>query len=141
MTQDARFGLRQLLDVALRALSPGTNDQTTANDVIDRIGDLLRLLGSRPMPSRRVTRRDGHVRVIVPGVTWPELVDWIAGELADAARELPFVRTHLSEVLAAAAKDVPAERRGALEAHAAKLRSPADQPGSGPASVASASQS
>ncbi len=45
------FGLRQLLDIALRALSPGVNDPTTAVQVIDQLHDLLRRLAARPLPA------------------------------------------------------------------------------------------
>jgi uncharacterized membrane protein len=42
MLQDVAFGIRQLVDIALRALSPGINDPTTAYDVIVHLGDVLR---------------------------------------------------------------------------------------------------
>ncbi len=38
---DAAFGVRQLADIAIRALSPGINDPTTATAALDRIGTLL----------------------------------------------------------------------------------------------------
>lgn len=39
--QDIRFGIRQLVDIALRALSPGTNDPTTAIEAIDGLSSIL----------------------------------------------------------------------------------------------------
>ena len=44
MQQDLDFGLRQLTDIALRALSPGVNDPTTAVEVIVRHGAIVRRL-------------------------------------------------------------------------------------------------
>ena len=63
--QDAAFGLQQLVDVALKALSPGINDPTTACMCIDRLGALLAQLASRriPDPYRMV---QGRLRVIAP---------------------------------------------------------------------------
>ena len=57
MQQDAAFGLRQLVDLAAKALSPGINDPTTAVQAIDQIHDLLRRLVTRPLPSGRARRR------------------------------------------------------------------------------------
>jgi uncharacterized membrane protein len=39
--QDAAYGVRQLVDVALRALSPGVNDTTTATTCVDYLGAVL----------------------------------------------------------------------------------------------------
>jgi uncharacterized membrane protein len=50
--QDAGFGLRQIVDIALKALSPGVNDTSTAIVCIDHLGDLLAYLGSRDFGSR-----------------------------------------------------------------------------------------
>ena len=40
-SEDAGYGVRQLVDVALRALSPGINDPTTAQDAIFHLGAVL----------------------------------------------------------------------------------------------------
>ncbi|GAB2961574.1 DUF2254 domain-containing protein [Hymenobacter coalescens] len=45
--QDAGFGLRQLVDIALKALSPGINDTTTALIGIDHLSALLAQLADR----------------------------------------------------------------------------------------------
>ncbi|MBF9239443.1 DUF2254 domain-containing protein [Hymenobacter sp. BT683] len=45
--QDAGFGLRQLVDIALKALSPGINDTTTAIIGIDHLSALLAQLADR----------------------------------------------------------------------------------------------
>ncbi|MEO7754007.1 MAG: DUF2254 domain-containing protein [Terracoccus sp.] len=49
--QDAAFGIRQLVDIAERALSPGINDPTTAVQVIDELHRILRVLVQRRPPS------------------------------------------------------------------------------------------
>jgi uncharacterized membrane protein len=55
--QDVAFGIRQLVDVALRALSPGINDTTTAIHCIDYLGAILLRLPDLPPrpPSLRPT--------------------------------------------------------------------------------------
>ena len=59
MEQDAAFGLQQLVDVALKALSPGINDPTTARMCIDRLGALLGWLASRRFPDPHRMARGG----------------------------------------------------------------------------------
>lgn len=50
MQQDLGFGIRQLVDIALRALSPSTNDPSTAQEAIVHLGAILRDLLLRPSP-------------------------------------------------------------------------------------------
>lgn len=73
-TQDVGFGLRQLVDIAERALSPGVNDTTTAVQAVDQIHDLLRRLATRPIPDGRHVDADGILRVQVPVASWGDLV-------------------------------------------------------------------
>ena len=63
MQQDIDFGLRQLNDIALRALSPAVNDPTTAIEVIVRIGSIMRPLVLAELPAQAV--RDAHGRVLL----------------------------------------------------------------------------
>jgi uncharacterized membrane protein len=50
LQQDVGFGLVQLTDIAVRALSPGVNDPTTACDVTVHIGNVLLAIWMRPSP-------------------------------------------------------------------------------------------
>ncbi|RYF14039.1 MAG: DUF2254 domain-containing protein [Comamonadaceae bacterium] len=63
--QDAAFGLQQLVDVALRALSPGINDPTTACMCLNELGWLLARLARRAMPEP-LRFHEGELRVIAP---------------------------------------------------------------------------
>lgn len=72
--QDAGFGLQQLVDVALRALSPGVNDPTTACLCIDHLAALLARLAARRMPDGR-RMQDGQLRVLVPAPDFAAMVD------------------------------------------------------------------
>ena len=64
MQQDVGFGILQLVDIAVRALSPGVNDPNTANDVIAHLGAVMTVLWERPSVSG-VTKEDDRT-VIVP---------------------------------------------------------------------------
>jgi uncharacterized membrane protein len=61
MQQDIDFGLRQLADIALRALSPAVNDPTTAIEVVLRIGSIMRPLVLAELPAQSVRDPDGRV--------------------------------------------------------------------------------
>lgn len=54
MQQDVEFGVLQLVDVALRALSPGINDPNTAIEALGRIGTVMATLLRRTLHSRVV---------------------------------------------------------------------------------------
>ena len=72
--QDAAFGIRQIVDVALKALSPGVNDTTTAVMCLDHLTSILARLTDRQIES--FTRgQDGEIRLIACGPTYDELVD------------------------------------------------------------------
>jgi uncharacterized membrane protein len=61
MQQDIDFGLRQLNDIALRALSPAINDPTTATEVVLRIGSVMRPLLLAELPAQAVRDPAGRV--------------------------------------------------------------------------------
>jgi uncharacterized membrane protein len=71
--QDCAFGVRQLVDMALRALSPGINDTTTAVMCVEHLMAILVRLAPREIPSSR-RYEDGELRVIAEGQTFASLV-------------------------------------------------------------------
>lgn len=72
--QDAAYGIRQIVDVALKALSPGINDTTTAVMCLDYLAAILVRLSNRRIESP--FRLDGDVLcVITRGVTFADLVE------------------------------------------------------------------
>lgn len=66
MQQDVGFGLRQLVDVAVRALSPGVNDPNTAVSTIAHLAVAYHQLASRDIGTRAESDSDGISRVFVP---------------------------------------------------------------------------
>ncbi len=87
--QDSAFGIRQLVDMALRALSPGINDTTTAVMCVDYLTAILARLASRNIPSSH-RYEEGELRVITIGPTFAGLVaesfDQIRGSAAGQCR-------------------------------------------------------
>lgn len=65
-TQDIAYSLRKVVDIAVRALSPGINDPTTAVHALSHVSAMLGELVSRPAAARRRHDKDGELRLIVP---------------------------------------------------------------------------
>ncbi len=59
MVQDAAFGVRQLTDIALRAMSPAVNDPTTAVNCIQYLQAIFEHLAHRALPSAIHYLHDG----------------------------------------------------------------------------------
>lgn len=71
--QDAAFGIRQIVDVALKALSPGINDTTTAVMSVNYLTAILVELTQRPIDSERFAE-DGALRLLTNGPTYESFV-------------------------------------------------------------------
>jgi uncharacterized membrane protein len=112
--QDAGFALRQLADIAIRALSPSVNDPTTAVQAIDRLYDLLRMIGTRPIPDGRAADAAGRTRLLVPALPWEGYVGLAVDEIMLLAGEQPQVRRRLSTAFDDLLAAVPPERRPPL---------------------------
>jgi len=71
--QDAAFGIRQIVDVALKALSPGIIDTTTAVMCVDYLASILARIAPRQIPASR-RYEDGELRVIAKGPSFESLL-------------------------------------------------------------------
>ena len=91
LAQDLAFAIDQLVEIAIRALSPAVNDTFTALACIDWLGDSLCKVTSRWRP-RRVHRDDhGYVRVITAHVSYERLVQRSFEKIRQAGRGMPAV--------------------------------------------------
>lgn len=106
MQQDLAFGLRQLVDVALRALSPGINDPTTAGEVISHLGGILRDILVRDLPPG--FRSDGRGRrLFYPyRVDHGRLVELAFEQIRQAGASQPAVVRRLLDTLGPLARHV-----------------------------------
>ncbi|MEO5965640.1 MAG: DUF2254 domain-containing protein [Candidatus Limnocylindrales bacterium] len=120
LEQDAAFGLRQLVDIAIRALSPGTNDPTTAVQALDRIHDLLRRLAMRRFPSR-ARAVDGRVRMLLDAPGWDDFVRLGLDEIRLAGGSQIQVARRLRAILDDLATVAPGPRQAVLDEEIAAL--------------------
>ncbi|MBE4907835.1 DUF2254 domain-containing protein [Bacillus luteolus] len=61
---DIEFGLTKIVEIGLRALSPGINDPNTAINCIDNLGKILTKLGSKHLPKSYHNDDNRNLRVI-----------------------------------------------------------------------------
>ena len=99
LTQDVGFGLRQLVDIVDRALSPGTNDPTTAVQAIQEIHRVLRYLVTCVEPSPYIAEPDMRtVRVVHRPQEVTALIEESIAEVhlyADGSAQVPGALRHL----------------------------------------------
>jgi uncharacterized membrane protein len=115
--QDAAFGIRQIVDMALRALSPGINDTTTAVMCVDYLTAILSRLAVRPIPSSR-RHEEGELRVITIGPTFASLAGESFDQIRVSARGNVAVMLRLLDAIETLAGfTAGAGRRRALRAH------------------------
>jgi uncharacterized membrane protein len=101
--QDIKFGVNQLVEIAVRALSPGLNDPFTAITCVDRLGSALCRLASRDMPSPYRHDRQNQLRVIAPTDTFSEITDAAFNQIRQYSRSSAAVTIRLLETIAVVA--------------------------------------
>jgi uncharacterized membrane protein len=91
LAQDVSFGVDQLVEIGIRALSAAVNDTFTALTCIDWIGDSLCKVTGRWQPTRVYRDATGAVRVITTETTWERLVQRAFEKIRQASRAMPAV--------------------------------------------------
>ena len=115
---DLEFAVRQLVEVAVRALSPGINDPHTAMSVLERLGGALCELAPRYLPSG-VTERQNRAVLVVPRVDYDGLTDTMFHMIRQNAAGSAAVLIRMLEVLTAVAScERQPARLTALQRHA-----------------------
>jgi uncharacterized membrane protein len=115
---DLEFAIRQLVEVAVRALSPGINDPHSAMSILDRLGAAL--CDAVPLHlTTGVVLRDGRTALVRPNVDYDGLVDSMFRMIRQNAAGSLAILIRLLEVLAVVAgcERNPA-RRATLQRHA-----------------------
>ena len=120
--QDPGFAIRVMVDVAIRALSPAVNDPTTAVQVLNHLGELLRVIGTSDLAAQGELRDDRDtVRVLLPARSWEEYLALGVTEIrVYGANSIQVVR-RLRAMLDGLLETVPPEHRAAVEDELARL--------------------
>ena len=117
--QDLEFGVNQLAEIAVRALSPGLNDPFTAITCVDHLGSALCRLATRSMPSSFRYDLQGQLRLIASGNTFSDFTDAAFNQIRQYSRSNAAVSIRLLETIAVVARFAHRpEDRSALLRHA-----------------------
>ncbi len=119
--QDPAFAIRHLVDVALRALSPGINDPNTALVVIDRLRGALSILLERSLPATHWHDEAGELRLVCRSPDHADLLAAALHPIRDSAATQPLVMISLLQALARLTEHVRTPR------HADMIQAEADQ--------------
>jgi uncharacterized membrane protein len=100
LAQDVSFGIDQLVEIAIRALSTAVNDTFTAVTCVDWLSDSLCKVAGRWQPARVHRDRAGAVRVITTEPTYDRLVQRSFEKIRQSARGSPAVLIRQLDALA-----------------------------------------
>ena len=117
LTQDVSFGIDQLVEIAIRALSPAVNDTFTAMTCVDWLGDNLCKIVKRWHPVR-VHRDDrGFIRVIAAQPSYERLVQRSFEKIRQASMGMPAIMIRQLDAIAKIMMETsgPGQRRVLLE--------------------------
>lgn len=122
-TQNLRFVMNQLIEVAARALSPGVNDPFTAMTCLDWLQAGLERLAARDIPDANRFDGDQNLRIVaepesfdsLTSLVFHQLLPYVAG---DSNASMAMMRM-LGQILL---QTPVADRRSTLIRHAARLR-------------------
>ncbi len=73
LQQDIEFGILQIVDIALKAISPAVNDPSTAITCIDQLSSILIRYASRQPQETVLSSTPGNVRVVIPPLRFSRL--------------------------------------------------------------------
>jgi uncharacterized membrane protein len=113
-TQDVAYAFNQLVEMALRAMSPAINDPFTAMTCLDYIGEGLTLFIQQGEKSPYYYDQDDRLRLVLEPVTITELLDGAFDMLRHASCDNASVLLHMLEVIDAVSQaiDLPTVKVG-----------------------------
>lgn len=97
---DVAFGVTQLVDIALRAVSPAVNDPTTACNAIEYLANVMVRLCRHRLGDLLFHDPAGALRVAIPQHTFPMYLDLASSPIRRVAAGDPAVMTSLLQMLA-----------------------------------------
>jgi uncharacterized membrane protein len=114
LSQDIAFGTDQLVEIAIRALSPAVNDTFTALTCIDWLGDSLCKIAVEWHPRGYHRDETGQIRLITAPVSYERLVQRSFEKVRQAASAMPAVLIRQLDALYTIMAAAPADRSQVL---------------------------
>lgn len=116
--QDLSFYIHQLVEIALRALSPSIADPFTAIAVVNRLSTSLEKILRRPEPRNRWCDEEDALRLITPKYDFASMVDAAFLKIRHHSKGTPSVQLRLIQNLKQLAEDSAPAQRAVLLHHA-----------------------
>ena len=122
LTQDSEFGIAQIVEIAIRALSPAVNDTFTGVACVDWLADALLVLAEQPPLEGNWYDTGGELRVWMPAVRLERLVKLAFDQIRQASATTPAVLIRQLDVIRRLAPRLPDACRHALADQADAIR-------------------
>jgi uncharacterized membrane protein len=127
LSQDMIFAVDQLVEIAIRALSPAVNDTFTALACIDWLtAGLSRLSGIELIPNT-YHDTEGKVRIVEPGLDYEEVIDRAFDKIRQSGRAMPAVAVRQLDSLALLVPSATEQQRRVLFNQAAMIMRAVDE--------------
>jgi uncharacterized membrane protein len=128
LTQDPVFAIDQLVEIAIRALSPAVNDTFTALTCIDWLSDGLSEISARVLDEGIYRDHGGHVRLIEFDPSYARMVNRSFDKIRQAGRAMPAVIIRMIDALTYIMENtVSSQQRGVLVRQAEMILRGAEQ--------------
>lgn len=118
--QDPMLGIVELVDIGVKALSPGINDPTTAMSAVDRLGEILLEIGCRQRVTER--RAEDGATIVLAAPTFEETIDLAIDQIARYGADNPAVIEHIAGMLRRIGPHMPVKRHDALRGQLSRVR-------------------
>lgn len=120
--EDPAFAIRILVDVANLALSPAVNDPTTAVQVLDYLGETLRLVGTTELSAKTWETNGRPARgVVIPARSWEDYLTLTANEIREYGNGGIQIMRRLRAMLEELHDEIRPEFRAAVTDELARL--------------------
>jgi uncharacterized membrane protein len=114
LDQDVAFGIRQLVDIAVKGLSKAVNDPATAVEAIGHLSVVMAQLGTRRLGSHFLSGDSAGIRIAVPRRDFAGYLDLACGQIRRFGGDEPEVAKALLELLDGVAESTASDDRRAV---------------------------
>ncbi len=113
--QDVSFGVQQVVDIALRGLSPGINDLSTAQTAIDYLGSIYIALANRDLGNTLFFHENNPI-LYIPVSSFGDLIDMGLSAICSNAKGQPTIQNSINKTIQMIkAQTLDPERKAILE--------------------------
>ena len=126
--QDPSLAIRIMVDIAIKALSAAINDPTTAAQVIDHLGEVLRVIGNMDLSgSQWTSEHEASIGLVLPIRSWEDYLTLSTTEIRCYGESSIQVMRRMRALLEELHDEVREENRPAIDDELARLDATVDR--------------